>query len=154
MKHLFLTVLILFAINAIAVIKEPFNKPKEKNSSIIKAKTFATNKRGLVLKLLEITNAKKQVEEILKTMTEILPKNAKQVFVDPLKPDEMIAQIVPVYERYLSVDDLKSIIQFYETPTGKKLLKAQPKILEDSMIVMKVYVQKKLKKSMNKNLKE
>lgn len=155
MKHLLFLFFILFVINASAITEEPFNKPKPRKKTVdtsnLVAKTYAKNKRELVQKLLNITGAKKQVEEILKTMTDVLPKGSKQAFIDPLDPDEMVEQVVPVYERYLSVDELKAIIQFYKTPAGKKLLKAQPKIMEDSMVVMKVYVQKKLAESMNKN---
>ena len=158
MKHLFFLFFILFVINASAITEEPFNKPEQKkisgDTSNLVAKTYAKNKRGLVQKLLNITGAKEQVEEILKTMTDVLPKDSRQAFIDPLDPEEMVKQVVPVYERYLSIDELEAIIQFYETPAGKKLLKAQPRIMEDSMIVMKVYVQKKLAESMNINLKE
>jgi len=158
MKKLLFLFLILFAINASVISAEPFNKPRQKKKSVsasnFTSKNYAKNKRGLVQKLLNITGAKKQVEEILKTMTDVLPKGTKQAFIDPLDPDEMVKQVIPVYERYLSISELQAIIQFYKTPAGKKLLKAQPKIMEDSMVVMKVYVQKKLEESMNKNLKE
>jgi|GEM_PF-2509412 len=153
MKHLLFLFFILFVISASAITEQPFNQPEQKeksaDSSNVEAKTYAKDKRGLVLKLLKITGAKKQAEDILKQMTEILPAEARQAFIDPLDPDEMVAQIVPVYKRYLDVDELRAIIEFYETPAGKKLLKAQPKIMEDSMIVMKVYVQNKFAESMN-----
>ena len=152
MKHLLFLFFVLLVINVSAITEQPFNKNNQKaksaDNSNVNAENYAKNKRGLILKLLEITGAKKQVEEILNTMTKVLPKDTRQSFIDPLDPQEMVEQIIPVYERYLDIDELKAIIKFYETPAGKKLLQAQPKILEDSMIVMKIYVQEKLADSL------
>ena len=41
--------------------------------------------------------------------------------------DKMIKAVIPVYKKYLTLDDLKEIIKFYETPVGKKLSEMNPK---------------------------
>jgi len=39
----------------------------------------------------------------------------------------------PVYQKYLTIDDLKDLIAFYETPIGKKLAEATPKMTIEGM---------------------
>jgi uncharacterized protein len=43
--------------------------------------------------------------------------------------------IVPVYDRNLTHDDIKELIRFYETPTGRKFVSVLPKITQESMAV-------------------
>lgn len=40
--------------------------------------------------------------------------------------DKLIGLFVPVYKKYLTLDDLKEIIVFYESPVGKKLAASTP----------------------------
>ena len=47
--------------------------------------------------------------------------------------DEMIDAIVPIYQKHLTKSDLESIIAFYASPVGQKLLKEQPAMMAESM---------------------
>jgi len=38
---------------------------------------------------------------------------------------------VPIYDKYLSDDDIKGLIQFYQTPLGQKTLTVLPKLLTE-----------------------
>ena len=49
-----------------------------------------------------------------------VPEGFWEEFSKEVKPDELIEQIVPVYDRNLSHDDVKELIKFYESPIGKK----------------------------------
>lgn len=46
---------------------------------------------------------------------------------------ELIDLLLPVYQKHLSLNDLKQIIIFYESPAGKKFAEKTPLILNDSM---------------------
>jgi len=46
---------------------------------------------------------------------------------------ELTEMLVPVYSKYLSIDDLQDLIKFYETPVGKKFAKSTPPIMQESM---------------------
>lgn len=46
---------------------------------------------------------------------------------------ELIDLLLPVYQKHLSLNDLKQIIIFYESPAGKKFAEKTPFILNDSM---------------------
>jgi len=49
--------------------------------------------------------------------------------------DELVELLVPVYQKYLTQEDLKEIIAFYETPVGKKFALHNPAIVQESMQV-------------------
>jgi len=49
--------------------------------------------------------------------------------------DEIVQLISPVYQKYLTQKDLESIIQFYQTPAGKKFAENTPDIMRESMLV-------------------
>ena len=124
------------------------------NQSDINIKKLSDNKRMLVIELLQLVKAKKQSQQVLDSMIQTMPLDVQNTFKEALNADEMMKLVIPVYERYLTVDDLKNVITFYRSPAGNKLLEAQPKIMKDSMIVMKVYVQKKLSERLNLEKKE
>ncbi|WP_291529473.1 DUF2059 domain-containing protein [Bacteroides sp. UBA939] len=39
----------------------------------------------------------------------------------------------PIYQKYLTLDDLKGVIAFYESPVGKKLSTSTPAMMAESM---------------------
>jgi hypothetical protein len=105
---------------------------------------YAQHKRRLILELLRVTNARGQAAETLKTTTDMMPPEARDVLTESLNVDEMVAQVVPVYEKYLTVEEIEGLLAFYRSPLGQKIIVAQPKIMKDSMIVMRVYVEKQI----------
>ena len=50
--------------------------------------------------------------------------------------------MVPVYQKSISIADLKEINKFYQTPVGKRISAAQPKILNESMQVGQIWAMK------------
>ncbi len=49
--------------------------------------------------------------------------------------DDLVEMLVPVYQRHLSQEDLKSLIVFYQTPAGKRYAEKTPLIMQESMQV-------------------
>jgi len=47
--------------------------------------------------------------------------------------EDLLDILLPIYQKHLSLDDLKSIIVFYQSPTGKKLAEKTPFIAQESM---------------------
>jgi len=48
---------------------------------------------------------------------------------------DLAVELTPVYKKHLSLEDLKGLIAFYETPLGKKYAKKTPAIMQESMAV-------------------
>ena len=49
--------------------------------------------------------------------------------------DDLVDRLVPVYQSYLTQEDLKQIIAFYNTPVGKKFAANTPALTSESMQV-------------------
>ena len=144
MKKYLLLIAIVFSTFIFAETNQIVNTQSVKQTSFVDVKKKTEIKRALVVELLQLVNAKQQSKEVLDSMIKMMPSDVRDTFKKALNADEMMELVIPVYEKYLTIDDLKSVIKFYKSPAGKKLLEAQPKIMKDSMIVMKVYAQKKL----------
>jgi len=41
--------------------------------------------------------------------------------------------IYPIYNKYLTLDEIREIIRFYKTPAGKKIISVLPKMMQESM---------------------
>lgn len=63
-------------------------------------------------------------DDFWKTFGEVMTKKADTRFLDIY---------VPIYQRYLTLDDLKKITAFYQSPVGKKLAKATPVMTAEAM---------------------
>jgi len=49
--------------------------------------------------------------------------------------DDLVVRLTPVYARHLTEADLKKIIEFYETPAGKKYAEKTPVLTQEAMQV-------------------
>ncbi len=47
--------------------------------------------------------------------------------------NDLTEMLVPVYSKYLTLEDLQELIRFAETPVGKKFAKNTPLIMQESM---------------------
>jgi hypothetical protein len=69
-----------------------------------------------------------------------LPPDAEQrmdktfdATLEKMPIEELLQAMVPVYQRHLSESDVKAMIAFYSTPTGKKVLAEMPAISAEAM---------------------
>ena len=63
-------------------------------------------------------------EEVNKTIAEAMV--AKGGFVD---------QVVPIYHKYFSHEEIKALVAFYQTPVGKKAVTVMPRMVQESMVI-------------------
>ena len=52
-----------------------------------------------------------------------------------LSLDDLIQDLVPVYQRHLTRSDVRALIAFYSSPPGQKILREQPAMIKESMQV-------------------
>lgn len=67
--------------------------------------------------------------------------------------DDLVEMLVPVYQKHMTIEDLKGMIAFYTTPLGKKFVASTPAIMSESMLVGQMWGQK-LGESFTKRLEE
>jgi hypothetical protein len=66
-----------------------------------------------------------------------------EVFKD-LSLDDLIQDLVPVYQRHLTRNDVHALIGFYSSPAGQKILREQPAMIQESMKVAGAAQQKRM----------
>jgi hypothetical protein len=58
--------------------------------------------------------------------------------------DELLDAIIPVYQRHLTHSDIRTVIEFYSSPTGQKMIKETPAMMSEAMQAVQPILQKHL----------
>lgn len=107
------------------------------------ASVFA-DKKADIEKLMKISGSASMVDQIVDSM---IPQYKQMVPSVPevywneagkkmkMSGGKLIAELVPIYDKYFTEQEIKGLIDFYESPVGKKMVKNQPLIMQDSMAV-------------------
>jgi hypothetical protein len=74
-----------------------------------------------------------QIEAQFKGAFPNVPTRFWSEFEKEVKVDDFIQMAIPIYDRYLSIDEVRAVTQFYETPVGRKLVSVMPLISRDSL---------------------
>lgn len=80
----------------------------------------------------------KQMIAMFKQQKSNVPENVWTEFEQEFSKtsmDELVEMLAPVYYNHLTADDLQKMIDFYETPVGKKYAEKTPFIMQESMQV-------------------
>lgn len=161
MNRILAIVCLLFAGAASAVAQTPAGQapaavPTPANaqtpaSDTTTAKTIDPAKKRDIQQLLEVSGSKDRMLLVMNQMMESMrplmvnalppgPYRAKLVdtfFVKvkgEFNADAFLDQIVvPTYDRYFDDQDIKGLVQFYQTPLGKKFGQVQPPMLTELM---------------------
>lgn len=89
-------------------------------------------------------------EQFLKDKDRLPPdfeERTSKLFDDQMKSfpwDEMLDSMVPVYQKHFTKGDVNALIAFYSTPTGQKLLRDMPAIMQEAMQNMMPLLQKQI----------
>ena len=49
-------------------------------------------------------------------------------------------RVVPLYDKYYTIGEIQTLIQFYETPLGKKVTALRPAIAKEIMVVAEEWI--------------
>lgn len=56
-------------------------------------------------------------------------------FLARANSEGLIQQVIPIYDKYLTDDDVKAVLRFYKSPVGQRLLKVMPEMMKESSAV-------------------
>ena len=70
--------------------------------------------------------------------------------VDKKDLQVLIDRLVPVYDKYLTDEEVSKMLRFYESPIGKRVAQAMPKMREESRRITLEWRQAHVKKGMDK----
>lgn len=105
-------------------------------------------KEAAIRKLQELRGDRRNANQLMDTMVNSMkPLMAKalppgdyrdkllELFFDRLRSknlaQDVLDEAVPIYDKYLSDDEIKALIQFYESPLGRKLVDITPAMMAE-----------------------
>ena len=118
-------------------------------------------KRADIRKLLVLTGSAQigaqVMTQMMTSMKQAMPQVPERFWADfqkEVRPEELGELIVPIYDKHLSHDDVKNLIRFYETPTGRHFIAEMPGITQESIVAGQAWGQDIGKRVMEKLQKE
>jgi hypothetical protein len=97
-------------------------------------------KEKSIRRVLEVTGSQKMMIQVstqliasMKQAQPNVPEEFWSGFEKKLSSQELIDQLVPIYDKYYSKQDLDGLIAFYESPLGQKVLSTMPQVMQESM---------------------
>lgn len=111
------------------------------------AGTINEEKKQDLIRLLDLTKAtdigaqfvQQGVDELRKSFASLpderrerMVKIFQEEMLKEFSREKMIEGILPIYDKYLTDEDVKQLIAFYESPVGRKMVEVQPRILKEA----------------------
>jgi hypothetical protein len=97
-------------------------------------------KRKEIDRMLRLTGMEKLVGQMKTQMISAFKVQMPEVplefwnkFEQRMDMSELVEKIIPLYDKYYTLEDLKAVNTFYETPAGQKILTTLPQIMQESM---------------------
>jgi hypothetical protein len=122
---------------------------------------YGQTKRQDIVRLLELMDARSQATQMFDLMLPSLEGLAPQapaafwsMFKSKLDLDSFSDLLIPIYDRNFSQDDIRGLIQFYESPLGRKMLAVTPQVTQESFAVGQEWGQKLAEDILNELVKQ
>ncbi|MEA5627863.1 DUF2059 domain-containing protein [Nostoc sp. UHCC 0251] len=103
-------------------------------------------KTNNIKKLFELTGVKNLSRQILTQLLNNVKSDYPQVpqkfwdkFAVEFKSDDLVNEIIPIYNKYFTNEEIKQLITFYQTPLGQKTITVIPQIYQESYEIGKRY---------------
>jgi len=99
-------------------------------------------KRKEVEKILRLTGMEKLMTQMKTQMLGALQKQLPDVpqdfwdrFAQKMDMRDLLEKVIPVYDKHYTLEDLRAVNAFYESPAGQKVLATLPQVMQESMKV-------------------
>jgi len=132
---------ILFVSNVFAQIPAPAAPP----AIFAPAKPVSAETKELVRTLLEANGMRTSMIRIFEDIISQAPAESQKDLRAVLKGDVIIDNMIPVYAKYFTSDELKELINFYKSPIGTKNLSLTPVLMTEVMQVSQKYFEDSIK---------
>ncbi len=123
-KILHCTVLVIaFLFSSLAISEEPAS------TKSIKALMQSTGSGEMGIQMMN------QMLPALKKMIPDAPESFWTDVMAEVNAGDIEDMVIPVYQRYLTEEDIQAVNSFYQTEAGKKLIRVLPTIMQESMAI-------------------
>jgi hypothetical protein len=120
--------------------KSAERRPSEAISAYTAEERDAAKQRD-IRKLLKITGAGQMgmdaIDQMLVLQRQANPEIPEQFWIEfrkEISANGLTDLIIPSYEKYFTHEDIKDLIDFYESPVGRKMLENQPQLVAESKL--------------------
>lgn len=107
-------------------------------------KPSGLSKRALIRKFIDVFGTKESMTQNFESMIAALPADKAKEVRNILNVDEVIDNIMPLYDKYFTQEDLEGYVAFFSSERGQKFLKALPLIMKESVDVNIEYFKNKM----------
>ena len=92
---------------------------------------ISTEKVSLIVEFIEASGIRQSMQANIERIIAQSPAEKRAELKTVFDINGIIQQLVPVYDKYYSPEELREIIAFYKTPAGQKMIEVTPKIMSE-----------------------
>ena len=137
-KLLLLFTIVVFGCGAMfsqQSVSSTLSTPSSTSSTSSQTTEQQSEKRAEIRRLIELTGAanvsgvalKQIIAPIRQTFPQV-PSKFWDDFIKEIDPQELVDLVVPIYDKYYTIDDIHALTQFYQSPVGQKTIKVLPQL--------------------------
>lgn len=122
---------------------EPAARESAVSAVSVDSQLLSMGKKDLIMAYIETSGTRNMMSD---TFAQIIAQAAPEesaMLRELLNVDEIVTELVPVYDKHFDENELRALITFYRSPIGRKLLKVTPLIMQESMEASSRYFQQK-----------
>jgi len=109
------------------------------STSTIQAE-ITKEKEAEIERMFQLTGMEKLMNQMMDQMISAMKQQTPNVpdsfwtkFQKKINTREFLEKIIPLYDKYYTIEDLKAVNDFYASPAGQKVLSTMPQIMQESM---------------------
>jgi len=104
---------------------------------------IAEDKVRLIFNYIDVSGIRATMKQNIKQTIDQVPEEQREKYKKLFNVSEIIERLIPIYSKYYSKIDLINMIQFYESPTGVKVIESTPEIMKEVVGVSIQYIKDK-----------
>lgn len=111
------------------------------------------DKMETIVKLFEVMNMKPKMQLQLVQMFDMIEQQGVDAEIisamkSSLGVDEVLESLILIWAKYYTAEDTMGLLQFYQTPAGKKTLEVEPYIMKETEMAIQQLLQANMEKLM------
>ena len=99
-------------------------------------------KEAEIRRTLQLTGVQQTMEQLKTQMISAMRAQMKDVpsefwtrLETKMDTSELLEKLLPLYDKYYTIEDLRAVNAFYASPVGRRLVATVPKITKESMAI-------------------
>jgi hypothetical protein len=106
--------------------------------------TLSADKKAKILKFIDVFGTRETMKMNFDQILASMPAQDAEKLKGAFNIDDVILELIPLYDKYFTSEDLDGFIQFYSSPNGRKLVQNIPLIMKESVDVSAKYFEEHL----------